>query len=57
MLGNITNLFFTKGRLYHLLGLLEYHVMYRNIGSSQFCEMSAKVTYWVTDSFRWFCEK
>ena len=24
-------------------------------GSSQFCEMSAKVTNWVTDPFRRFC--
>ena len=25
-------------------------------GPSQFCKMSAKVTIWVTDCFRWFCE-
>ena len=60
MLGNIGDLFVncmrqvTKGHLYHLLGVLDNYVMYC-IGSL-FCEMSAKVTNWVTDPFRWLCE-
>ena len=59
MLGNMGNLFVkglqevTKGHLYHLLGVLDYYVIYR---WSQFCEMSPKVTNWATDPFRWLCE-
>ena len=49
MLGNIDNLFLkcmqkvTKVYLYHLLGVLDYYVMYRQ-RACQFCEMSAMVT-------------
>ena len=34
----------TKGYLYHLLGLWDYYIMYR-----QFYEISGRVTKWVTD--------
>ena len=58
MLGNIDELFVkcmrqvTKGHLYHLLGVSDYEVMYRH---SQFWETSEKITDWVTDPLRWFC--
>ena len=61
MLGNIGNLFVkcmrqvTKGHLYHLYGVLDYYVMYRQKAQSV-CETSAKVTNWVIDPFRWLCE-
>ena len=61
MLGNIGNPFLkcmgqvTKGHLYHLFGVSDYYVMYRQRAQS-FCEMSAKVTNWVSDPFNWFCE-
>ena len=61
MLGNICDLFVkcmrqvTKGHLYHLFGALDYHVMYRGTWPSQFCETSAKITDWVMDPLRWFC--
>ena len=51
---NIGNLFVicmgqvTKSHLYHLLGVSDYYVMYRQRAK---CEMSAKVTNWVTDPF------
>ena len=54
MRGDIGNLLMkclpqvTKGHLYHLLGVLDYYVMYRH-RASQFCEMSLKITDWVTD--------
>ena len=60
MLGNIGDLFVkcmpqvTKGHLYHLLGISDYYAMY-GTGPSQFCETSAKITDWVTDPLRWFC--
>ena len=59
MLEDIGNLFVkcmrqvTKSHLCHLLGLSDYYVRYRQ---RAFCERSAKVTNWVTDPFRWFCE-
>ena len=55
MLGNIGHLFVkcrrqvTKGHEYHLLVVLYYYVMYRH-RASQFCETSANITDWVTDS-------
>ena len=58
MLGNIGDLFMkcmrqvTKDHLYYLLGVSDYYVMYRH---SQFGETSAKITDWVTDDLRWFC--
>ena len=61
MLGNIGDLFVkcmqqvTKVHLYHLLGVSEYYVMYRQ-WPREFCEKSARVTNWVTDPFEWFCE-
>ena len=42
-----------KSHLYHLLGVLDFYVMYRQ---SLFCETSARVTNWVTDPFGWLCE-
>ena len=36
----------TKYYLYHLLGVSDYYVMYRQ-GPSQFCETLAKITDWV----------
>ena len=49
MLGNISKLFVkcmqqvTKGHLYHMLGVLDYYVMYRQ-RATQFCETYAKFT-------------
>ena len=49
--GNIVNLFVkclqqvTKGHLYHLLGVSDYYVMYRQRTKSV-----------LTDPFRWLCE-
>ena len=40
----------TKGHLYHPW-VLDYYVMYRQRAQSV-CEMSGKVTNWVTDPFR-----
>ena len=65
MLGNIGDLIMkcmcqvTKGHLYHLLGVSDYYVMYWH-GPSQFCETSAKIIDWVTESLDGsviFCEK
>ena len=59
MVGKIGNLFVkfmrqvTKGHLYHLLGVSDYYVIYRQRAQSV-CETCVKVTNWVTDSFRWF---
>ena len=62
MVGNIGDLFVkcmrqvTKGHLYHLLGVSDYYVMYRQSkGPSQFCETLAKITNWVTDPLGWSC--
>ena len=61
MLGNIGDLFVkcmrqvTKGHLYHLLGVSDYYVMYIDTGPSQFWEILAKITDWVTDPLGWFC--
>ena len=61
MLGNIGKQFVkcmrqvTKVHLYHLLGVSDYYVMYRQ-KISPFCETSADLTNCVTDPFRWFCE-
>ena len=58
MLGNIGDLFVicmrqvTKGHLYHLLGVSDVCI---GTGPSQFCETSGKITDWVTDPLRWFC--
>ena len=60
MLGNIGDLFVkclrqvTKDHLYHLLGVSDYYVMYRQFCET-FCETLAKITDWVTDPHRWFC--
>ena len=56
MLGNIGDLFVkcmqqvTKGNVYHLLGVLDYYVIYRE-KIEKFCEMSAKITNWETGLF------
>ena len=44
----------TKGHLYHLSGVSDYYVMYRHRAQSV-CETLAKITDWVTDPLRWFC--
>ena len=63
MLGNIGELLLkckqkvTKGHSYHLLGVLDYYVIYIGTGHSQFCAVSAKITNWVTDGSVTFFEK
>ena len=54
MLGNIGDLFekcmrqVTKDHLYHLLGVSDYYVMYRQ-------RTESVLLSWVTDPLRWFC--
>ena len=46
----------TKGHLYHLLGLSDYHVTYRHRAQSVLLNISAKITDSVADPLRWFCK-